>query len=136
MARRASNKKESNNTDMEAPSRNGSGLLSDEQLELLAEKLGEKEIEARERLQVMRDLFPRSLDELLVMGRVPANMVVPLTDYITWMHAGEDEDNLDEVMLSALLRLLIGKEGMARYECLAAYESAREKKEVGEEGEL
>jgi len=117
-------------------SQNGGGLLSDEQLELLATKLGEKEVEARERLQVMRDLFPHSLDELLMMGRVPANMVVPLTDYITWMHAGENEDNLDEVMLTALLRLLIGKDGAARYETLAAYEAHKEKREAGEEGEL
>jgi len=119
-----------------APGRDGSGLLSDEQLEKLAEKLGEKEVEARERLQVMRDLFPRNLDELFMMGRVPASLVVPLTDYVTWMHAGESEENLDEVMLTALLKLLIGKEGMARYETLAAYEAHKEKREPEEEGEL
>ena len=126
---------EKSNKDMVVSSEDGSGLLSDEQIEKLAEKLGEKEV-ARERLQVMRDLFPRNLDELLMMGRVPASLVVPLTDYITWMHAGEDEDNLDETMLVALLRLLIGKEGMARYECLAAYEAHKEKREPEEEGEL
>jgi hypothetical protein len=133
MARRT---REKDSKDVVATSQNGGGLLSDEQLERLAEKLGEKEIEARERLQVMRDLFPRNLDELLTMGRVPANLVVPLTDYITWMHAGEDEDNLDEVMLTALLRLLIGKDGAARYETLAAYEAHKERREPEEEGEL
>jgi hypothetical protein len=133
MAKRTTKK---DSKDMVVSSQNGSGLLSDEQLEKLAEKLGEKEIEARERLQVMRDLFPRSMDELLMMGRVPANLVVPLTDYITWMHAGEDEDNLDEIMLISLLRLLIGKDGAARYETLAAYEAHKEKRGIEEEGEL
>lgn len=114
---------------------NGS-LLSDEQLELLATRLGEKEIEAREKLQVIRDLFPRNLEELLMMGRVPANMIVPLADYITWMQAGNDDIDLAEVQLLALLRLLIGKDGEARYETLAAYEANREKKEAEVEGEI
>ena len=114
------------------------GALTDAQLEFLADKLATKEIEARERLQVMRDLFPQNLNELLMLGRVPSSLVMPLTDYITWMKAGNDdeEDDLSEVRLLALLRLLIGKEGEARYETLAAYEAQRERKQAEEEGEL
>jgi hypothetical protein len=123
---------------------NGDGAqptLTDTQVEILANRIAEKEVEARERIQVIRDLFPENLEQMLMQGRVPASMVLDVTDYITWWKAGETNEDgteidLAEVQLTTLLRLLIGKDGAARYETLAAYEANREKKEVEEEGGL
>ena len=116
----------------------GNGMLSEDQLELIAEKIAEKEMEAKERLQIMRDLFPKDDEELLMQGRIPSNMIMPLARYITWTEAANPsrQEPLARIYLRTLLRLLIGKEGDARYETLAAYQSHVERRETEEEGEL
>jgi len=124
--------------DKKSTEHSGSSVLSEEQLEKLAGRLAEREVEARERLQVMRDLFPKEDHELLMMGRTPSNMIMPLARYITWTEAANAgrRESLARVYLRTLQRLLIGKDGAARYETLAAYEAHKEKREAGEEGEL
>jgi len=122
-----------------APAKNsGNGILSEEQLETLAGKLAEREVEARERLQVMRDLFPREDHELLMMSRTPSNMIMPLARYITWIEAANANrrEPLAKIYLRSLQKLLIGKEGLSRYEVLHAYTSQKQQQAAEEEGEL
>jgi len=129
-------KKDGKKQEVVMPVPNNGVQMSDEQLAKLADRLAEKEVEARERLQVMRDLFPQDLEAMLMQGRVPANLVMDVTDLIVWWKSGEPDTDLVEVLLTTLMRLLIGKDGNARYETLAAYEAQKEKRDLEEEGGL